>query len=545
MVSTQSENEQRPRAWRAAFLAYLEPRMLIMLALGFSAGLPFLLVGSTLSVWLRDSGIDRATVVYLTWVGLAYTFKFLWAPVVDRLRLPLIGRRFGRRRSWMLLAQAGIVAGLVLMLGAEPGQDLVRITFAALLVAVASATQDIALDAWRIEAAPPEQQGQMSASYQLGYRIAILVSGAGALYIAEYVSWTAAYTAMAVLVGVGVVATLLAPEPDAREALSVSAMLNRPEELSPRVRNRALVPVLLAWLFAGWLIANLMAHALSGGGSGGMGMALAAPLVLLAVVGVPLLTAYAIARRPGAGTAEAAPAIPLVQTALDWLYAAILAPLVDFVRRYWLLGLFILAIVLTYRLTDIVMGKVANVFYLDTGFTKEEIATVSKVYGVWITIAGAALAGVAILRYGIVRPLIAGAILGALSNLLFAWIALQPAELWALTIAITLENLAGGLAGTALIAFMSQLASQRYTATQYALFSSLYTLPGNLLGGFSGEAVDRLAAALGSDAQGYAAFFAITAVMGVPAILLCLWLLRGQVPGLAAKSAPEPSGATN
>jgi PAT family beta-lactamase induction signal transducer AmpG len=343
------------------------------------------------------------------------------------------------------------------------------------------------------------------------------------LYIADGVSWHAAYAAMVVLALVGIAATLLAPEELNKERSSISVLLAQGEEPARNIRNIALIPVLLAWIGAGWIIVQLMAAGMHPGEKSGIDMKLAAPLVLAAVVGVPILVAFVITRFPMSRAPSAVASNG--QTVLDWLYASILAPLVDFVRRYWWSALLILSIVLTYRLADMVMGKVANVFYLDMGYTKSEIATVTKVYGVIVTIAGQILAGVLIFRYGIGRLLVIGAVLTAAGNLVFAWVALHEKALWALTAAITFENLAGGLAGTVLIAYMSRFASKSHTATQYALFSSLFTLPGSLIGGFGGDAVDQLTAILGSVQQGYAAFFVGVAILGLLAVILSVWWL--------------------
>ena len=413
--------------WRAAWASYREPAVAAMLFLGFAAGLPFLLVFSTLSAWLAQLEVSKATIGLFAWVGLTYSIKVFWAPVIDRLPLPLLGR-LGRRRSWMLLAQLGIIAGLLGISSTDPSTQLQALALWALLVAFSSATQDISIDAWRIEAGPPEQQGALAAAYQLGYRIALIVAGAGALLVASRAGWPAAYQAMAACAGVGVLTTLL-------------------------IRDNA------------------------------------GPLQ---------------ARGP---------------SVWQWLQQAVIGPFQDFFARNGLAtGALILAFVGCFRLTDITMGVMANPFYLDIGYSLDQIAFVAKGFGVLMTIAGAMLGGVLVARWGSPRTLIVGGLLVIGTNLCFAGLALwgRP-DLFGLVVVISADNLASGLAGTAFIAYLSGLTSVAYTATQYALFSSLFTLPGKLLAGGSGWMVDSL---------GYVGFFLYTSALGLPALLMLIYLLR-------------------
>ncbi|MDQ1341450.1 MAG: transporter, family, beta-lactamase induction signal transducer AmpG, partial [Pseudomonadota bacterium] len=437
------------RGWLEAAAAYKHPRVLAMLFLGFSAGLPFMLVFSTLSAWLREVGVERATIGMLSWVGIIYSIKFFWAPVVDRLRLPLLHRLLGRRRSWMLLAQAGIAIGLFNMAHLNPVGHLGAMAALALLVAFSSATQDVAIDAWRIEAVPQSMQGVMAAAYQLGYRIAIMVASAGALWIAADFGWTAAYTAMAVMVGVGIVTTLLIPEPQPRVAQQTLAQEQR----------------VIDWL-------ERKAHW---------------------------------------------PAT--MQQAGSWFVGAVVCPFVDFFTRYGKrLAVLMLAFIASYRLTDFTMGVMANPFYLDVGYTLKEIAAVAKGYGVIMSILGTILGGVAVARLGTVRSLVLGSLLVIGSNLLFMTLAFQDdPNLVGLAVVISADNLAMGVAGTALIAYLSSLTSASYTATQYALFSSMYALPGKLLMGTSGFVVD---------AVGYPWFFVYTSSLGIPALVMLYFLSR-------------------
>jgi len=440
---------RRAAGWLDALLVYGQPRMLSMLALGFSSGLPFMLIYSTLSAWLRQSGIERATIGMLSWVSLVYTLKFLWAPVVDRLRLPLIGRLLGQRRSWMLLAQAGIAGALLALAASDPRTQVAHMAVLALLLAFAAATQDIAIDAWRIESAPLREQGAMAATYQLGYRLAILVGQAGALWIAADLGWARSYSTMAALVGVGVLATLLVSEPQ-RIAPPASVLTER------RV---------IEWL-------GRRAHWPAG------------------------------LRHAGA-----------------WLLGAVLCPVLDFFTRYGApLGLLIFALIGTYRLTDYTMGAMANPFYLDLGFTLKQIAAIAKIYGSLLSVLGILVGGLAVARLGRARSLLLGSALVILSNVSFSYLAArgQPSVLGLATV-ISLDNFAQGVHGTALIAFMSSLTSASYTATQYAVLSSLYALPGKLLMGTSGLVVDHI---------GYAPFFLYTAALSIPALLLLYLLAR-------------------
>jgi MFS transporter, PAT family, beta-lactamase induction signal transducer AmpG len=449
---------------------YFKPRTFLMLVLGFSSGLPFLLIFGTLSAWLREAHVSRTEIGLMSYVGLAYTIKFLWAPLIDQVKLPVIGAMLGKRRAWMLVAQIAIAGSLVAISFCDPTKALSPIAIGAVVLAFAAATQDISIDAWRIEAAPQAEQGMMAAAYQLGYRFAIIASGAGALYIAQYVSWHAAYLAMAALMLLGVAAVLLAPK------VEVAAEPAPGEEA--------------------------IAEKLSAGGATGR--------------------------------------------AFKWLFHAIVAPFIDFFARHGWTALLILALIGAYRVPDFVMGVMANPLYIDLGFSLAAIATVVKLFGVWMTIAGAIVGGLAVARFGIVHTLFVGAAASIIGNLIFAWLATQGSNITALTIAISAENFAGGFAGTALIAYMSSLTSHAFTATQYALFSSAYALPGKLLGGLSGAMVDWFAAhpaiaqtivgagtvAAYAKTAGYVPFFICTAAMGIPAILLIFLVLRreGEVP---------------
>lgn len=424
-----------------------------MLSLGFSAGLPLLLVMGTLSFWLREAGIDRSTIGHLSWIGLAYGFKWMWSPLVDRLPLPLFTRLLGRRRAWLLLSQIAITVALIGIASTDPLENLAVTVFFALAVAFASATQDIALDAYRIEAVAPRLQGAMAATYQAGYRMAMILASAGTLWIAaavdlsettyEYAPWRIAYLAMAAFMSVGIVTTLIIREPDVPATRLISENESRAREA-----------------IAHWHLNKSLTQLLA------------------------------------------------------WLYGAMVAPFRDFIVRHGGQALLILALIAVYRISDVVMGVMSNPFYVDMGYTKDEVATVSKVYGVIMTIIGAAIGGVLTAKIGIMRTLFLGAILSAATNLLFVWLAGRGHDVTGLIFTISADNLSAGIASSAFIAYLSGLTNSAYSATQYALFSSMMLLLPKFIAGFSGDFVD---------AYGYATFFTGTALLGLP-VLILVWL---------------------
>ena len=410
----------KPTVWQA----FLQPSAWTMFFFGFASGLPFLLVAGTLAYWLKEDGIRLKDITMIASAGMMYSLKFLWAPLVDRLRLPWLGR-LGQRRSWLLLSQILIMVGLLAMASITPGR-LEPFIWLTLLVAFAGATLDIAVDAYRIEIAPVEAQGALVATYSLGYRIALIVTGALALVLADHAIWPNVYRVMAACMLIPVVTNLLAREPDVL-----------------RVR-------LQTWR------ANM---------------------------------------REG-----------------------VVEPFADFFKRFGnRIGLAVLAFILLFKISDqALVGGIIGPFYLDQGFSKTEIAAISKVYGIWVGIAGAFLGGIAVVRWGVKYALLVGIVLGAISNLLYLWLIGANGDLTMLTIVISGENLAQGFLGTTAVAYLSALVNQRYTATQYALFRSLVTLPGKVLGFYSGRIVE---------AMGYAPYFWITTVAIVPAIALFFWLM--------------------
>ncbi|PUE18970.1 AmpG family muropeptide MFS transporter [Limnohabitans sp. MMS-10A-160] len=431
MIENTSPPEASARTWRESLRLYLQPASLRMLLLGFSAGLPLLLVLGTLSFRLREAGIDRSTIGYLSWVGLAYGVKWMWAPLVDRLPIPWLTARLGRRRSWLLLSQAVIMVGLVGMALNDPSQVLGPLVACALAVAFASATQDIALDAYRIESAEVNAQAALAATYQTGYRLAMIWAGAGVLWIAAraqgaettgyaQAAWQTAYLVMAFSLLPGMLMVLGSPEP---------------------------VPA---------------------------------------------------AMKPARNVAE-------------WVQGALVDPFADFWRRYRWQAVLVLALIAVYRISDVVMGIMANPFYVDMGFTKDEVAAVTKVYGVVMTLLGAFIGGVLSARWGVMRILMLGAILSAASNMLFAWLSGVGHDVTALIWVVSADNLASGIASAAFIAYLSSLTNISYSATQYALLSSMMLLLPKFIAGFSGDFVN---------AYGYAYFFQVTAWLGVPVLLL-------------------------
>ena len=403
---------------------------------------------STLNARLADVGVETATIGFFSWLGITYSIKVFWAPVVDRLKLPILDRLLGKRRSWILLAQAGIATGLYLMAHVDATVAPEMMAFCGLLVAFSSATQDVAIDAYRIEVAEERLQAALAATYIFGYRLALLVAGAGALYLAEFWSWQVSYEVMALLVGVGMATVLIVREPSVNHYAAAQDIADKIEhEASKRTHLN-----------------------------------------------------------------------PRLARFIGWFYAAIAGPFLDFFRRYKELAIMILVMVAVYRISDIAMGVMANPFYLDfMGFSKTQVADVTKIFGFFMTIAGSLVGGVLVVRYGVRRILLAGAIMTAATNLLFVVLAQYAPNIVTLALVVSADNLSGGIANVALIAWLSSMTSAAFTATQYALFSSLMTLPGKFIGGFSGIVVAGF---------GYAEFFLVAGIMGVPAILLAIYLMR-------------------
>jgi len=454
---------QPQRSWAAALAIYLRAPVVTMLFLGFSAGLPFLLVFSTLTAWLRDVGVEVAAIGFFSWVGLTYSIKFLWAPVVDRLRLPVLCSILGQRRGWMLAGQVLIAGGLAGLAYTDPEVALGWVAAFALIAAFGSATQDVALDAFRIESAPDDIQAAMAAVYVAGYRIGAVLTGGGmAFWLAERFDWSLAYAVMAGLTAVGMIAVLVRPEPPRSMAADTREREQRVERflVQTRLRDERL-------------------------------------------------------RRAGA-----------------WLVGAVVCPFVDFFARNGRRALLLLALVGLYKISDLAMAAMAYPLYIDLGFDKTTIANITKFLGLAVTVIGGMVGGLLTARYGIARMLILGAIIIPVANLVFALLAAVGDELPMLVATIVADNLSNGVASAVFIAFLSSLTSRAYTATQYALFSSLMTLPGKFLGGFSGFVVEW---------QGYPFFFITAAAMGIPAIFLAIWVARTGAGIQEHPDAPEPA----
>ena len=395
--------------------------------------MPFPLVYATLTAWLNDAGLEKSTISTFAWLGFAYALKFLWAPLVDSWSIPGLTQWLGRRRAWLLAAQIGLLVGLFVLSGIDPSNALQVFAYTAFAVAFLSATQDIVLDAYRIEIAPVEMQGVLAAAYQYGYRLAIIVGMAGALYIADFFTWSITYKVMAMCMVVGMFATLIGDEPD-----------------------------------------------------------------------------IDVQRRDTAGLSYA-------ERSVAWFNDSVVGPLVDVFRRFGSFAILLLAFIALFRISDYVLGILANPFYLDIGFTKSEVATVAKLYGTWVALVGIAGGGWAVIRYGVAKAVVAGTILIASTNLFFAALAKTGASLVMLTVTISADNFAMGFAGTVFIAYLSSLTNIAFTATQYALFSSLSTFFGKLVAGYSGNV---------QEAIGWVGFFYYAALLGVPAIILSFFVAR-------------------
>lgn len=436
--------------WAESFLVYKNPKVIAMLFLGFSAGLPLLLVFGTLSAWLRVEGVDKTTIGFVSWVALAYGLKFLWSPLVDRLPIPILTRVLGQRRSWMVLAQLGVIYGLIKMAGSDPVLQLQTLVLFAVITAFSSATQDISIDAWRIEAIGDNYQGAMSGTYQLGYRLGMIVAGGGSFSLAHFYSWPVAYLFMSAFMLIGFVSVLLISEPD-----HCLAEDNRETERQV-IRQVNQLTHLPAWL----------------------------------------------------------------QRLQNWFIGAVVSPFADFFSRHGLFAAVILLFIMVFRISDITLGVMANPFYIDMGYSELEIGLVTKTVGPLVTIVGALLGGVLVMHFGKMRMLLVGAILVVITNLLFAWLATQQAEIVWLMLVVGADNLAAGIATTTFIAYLSALTNRAYTATQYALFSSIMLLLAKFIAGFSGLVVD---------ATNYTIFFTYAAALGLPSILLIGVLRRHEV----------------
>ncbi|MFC6840227.1 AmpG family muropeptide MFS transporter [Xanthomonas theicola] len=411
------------KGWAGIKRAFATPSAATMALLGFGSGLPFLLIASqTLSTRLRDVGLDLGSIGLISLASFFYLLKFLWAPLLDRYPFPMVAF-LGRRRSWLLVSQLGVMIGLAALALMRPELGIGGLVLWVLIASFAGATQDSVVDAYRIEIAPLSAQAALAATYTLGYRIGLMLAGAGALYLAQFGDWTLAYLVMAGLMLLPIAATLLCREPEVPVATVV----------------RKIDVVGAFWQpISSFFASN--------------GVALSLGLLLF-------------------------------------------------------VGLF--------KFPDQVIGVMSGPFYLDSGFTKADIATVSKLFGVWVGIVGAFAGGLAVAAFGFRRMLFVAALGVALSNLAFLLMARHPGQLWSFYAALSFDNLFQGFAGTVLVAFMSSLTDRNFTATQYALLVSLANLPGKFVGGASGYIVE---------ATSYSTFFVLSAFTVIPTLLLLAWL---------------------
>ncbi|WP_300296983.1 AmpG family muropeptide MFS transporter [Ferrovibrio sp.] len=436
---------QRLRDWLAALAVYRDRRVLAIAILGFASGLPLALTGQTLQAWLTESGASLKDIGLFALVGVPYTLKFVWAPLVDRLPLPLLTRWFGRRRGWLVFAQGLLMAAIAALAFSNPGQALAFTALCAVAVAFASATQDIVIDAWRVEILEERQLAAGAAAIVFGYRIGMLVSSAGALYLATVFAWPLVYLAMAAILVIGVVTVFLVGEPMAR----------------PRGDAERRFAEAQAWLAA----------------------------------------------RPHLSGATAA--------VMAWLYASVAGPFLQFMSRKGWVG--ILLFVMLFKLGDSLAGVLATSFYLNLGFTKAEIAEVGKLYGFAATMLGLFLGGWLMQAVGLYRALWVCGILQMVSNLLFAVLAMRGHDLWFLAFTVGVENLASGMGTAALVAYLSALCDIAYTATQYALLSSLTAVARTVLSSYAGFMAESL---------GWPLFFLATTVAALPGLALLAWLTR-------------------
>ena len=487
---------------------WYDRRVLLLFVLGISAGIPILLIFSTLSLWLREAGVSKSAVTYFSWAALGYSFKFVWAPLVDKVPIPLFNR-LGRRRSWLLIAQFAVIAAIVLMALTDPQNGLRNMAFAAVFLGFSSATQDIVIDAYRIECAGSRLQALLSSAYIAGYRVGMVIAGAGSLYLAShfgsttdhysYDAWRLSYFCMAAAMGLGVCTTMVAAEPDRNSDKSY------PYSGADYCRFVLLFVVAAIGFIAVHKFWPAIDHSYKGGTGKLIDFIFGSIRMLLSIT---VFVALAII---GART-------KLVNSLL--VDEGYIQPVMDFFRRYGRLALWVLLLIGFYRVSDIVMGIVANVFYQDIGFSKKEIASVTKVFGLLMTIVGSFAGGFLAVRFGVIRILMLGAVLAAVSNLLFMWLAnMQMPEINALISVIAADNFSAGLATAAFVAWLSSLTNLSFTAVQYALFSSFMTLFPKLLGGYSGTAVETF---------GYGQFFLATALLGIPVMIL-VWYLSSAI----------------
>jgi PAT family beta-lactamase induction signal transducer AmpG len=504
-----------------------------MLVFGFSSGLPNVLVIGTLTAWFTDAHIDLATIGVLSWIGLAYAFKFLWSPLLNTT-LPITGAWLGQRRGWIIVCQAVVSFAILMIALTDPTTGLGIMAIVAAAAAFASATQDIAIDAWRIEVADDAAPlDVLSAVYQFGYRIAALVGAAAALFLADITSWPFTFAMAALLMASTMLGTLAAPEPETTRVLGAKG----PRTAAPRVRFLAVAAVIAAWLWAAYELVSFMVAAVTTVPPPNAKdfTAFYGPLIVLATVLLPSGLSAWIARGGGVRNADRPFAGPRLQGLADRLYAGIVEPLVELMTRLGLASILVLMVILTYQITYSIWGPFAYPFYMGAlGFTKTEVAIASKIIGVLMTMTGVGLGALCLVQLGRMPTMMIGAVTASLANLLFADLANGGAHIDAflsffwltdlfnligvdgrmgrLIVAIAGENTATGFAGAAFVAYLSSLASKTHGAVQFAVFTSLTLLVGTLGRGALGDMIKE---------DGYAAMFQFASLLGVISIAVC------------------------
>ena len=474
---------------------FLKEKPLKMFCLGFSSGLPILLVFSTLSVWLVKAGVDRSTVTLFSWAGFAYAFKYLWSPLVDNYKLPFL-KKFGHRKSWLILSQLLIIIALILTAFTDPQNNLFFTALFISFLAFFSATQDILIDAFRIESAPQSQQGPLSSMYIAGYRLAMLTAGAGSLWLAAFFGteiydqnvWKKVYLIMSVFMLIGVFTTVYSKEPKIKKDL----------------KKGNHIKFFLTVFFA--VLGFILLYSIIDNPYGKNDIILSFIFSSVRLIGCFIFAFFIINFF-----------IFINFTSKEKILKSYLSPITNFLIRYGKFAFFILLLISLYRIADIVMGVMANIFYLEKGYKISEIATFSKFFGVFATIVGGFIGGYCSYKFGTMRALFFGALIAALSNLLFAWLAVSPISIDFLIAVITADNISSGFAGAAFVIYLSGLTSIKFTATQYALFSSIMLFLPKLIAGYAGSWVDVM---------GYAYFFSLTAFLGFPVLLLIIWIGR-------------------
>jgi PAT family beta-lactamase induction signal transducer AmpG len=536
---------QRPKGWKLLKAALATRKAATMLAFGFSSGLPFALLIGTLNAWLGDAKINLATIGVLSWIGLGYAFKFLWSPLIDRVKLPLLGD-LGRRKSWIVLCQVGLIVSFIGLGLGDPAHNIGTFAIFAVIGAFSSATQDIAVDAWRIDVADERTPVELlSAVYQFGYRTASIVGGAIALLLAARMPWGTVYLIMAGLVVILMIVAVTAPDTERPPAGVFEQELEQAGAINSTIRFSALAVVGLCWLWAIVTLGRFMASMLGAQAPGGKPPSVAeftahvGPWIIIATVFVPLIVAAGVnwLRAHGQGVQhQAHTGVSSGRAAMNHIYGALVSPLAELSGRLGWGVLIIIGFILTYALCYNIWSAFAFPFYLDfLHYTKDQVAFASKVFGIIMTMVGISLGGYLFGRIGRFPTVLIGAIVTPLGNLLYADLAdggggidtfthairLNVLLGWfgaddrmvRLLVAICYENIATGVALTAFVAYLSGIISKKFTAVQYALLSSLTFLVGSLGRGVAGESFDKF---------GYAVVFRWTAGAGLLAVLFVL-----------------------